>query len=98
MAAASISLEVAPDGEHGEYGFTCPDCHGDVRRPANRTTVALLQAAGAASHTDEDHVAEDAWAMPEEDRSPVPGAPPFTLDDLIEFHFLLEQGPGTRLG
>jgi len=94
MAAASISLEIAPDGERGEYGFTCPDCSGDVRRPASRTTVALLQAAGAATHTDDERTEEaDTWAMPEDDRSPVPGEPPFTLDDLIDFHFLLQDGP-----
>jgi hypothetical protein len=88
MGPAGISLELPADADHGIYGFTCPECRAEVSKPASRKTVALLLAAGVEPvEMDE----AETRVLPFEDRSPEPGAAPFTLDDLIGFHFLLED-------
>jgi len=90
MAADAISLLLDPTGERGEYGFTCPECMADVTKPANRKAVALLIAAGVEpAPFQDDAVTEPVLDL--EDLSPDPTAAPFTLDDLIAFHFLLED-------
>lgn len=94
LAPDEMSLFVASSGEQGSYCFTCPECSLEVDRPANRKTVALLIAAGVET-TPIPHDAER--VLPLEDRSPDPHAAPFTLDDVIEFHFLL-QDDGTLAG
>jgi hypothetical protein len=92
MPADAISLEVVDDGDRGHYAFRCPDCGAEVVRPADRKVVALLLAAGASSNAVQDAPAEaTAPSLPEEDRNPCPQAPAFTLDDLIDLHFLLED-------
>ena len=88
LSPDEMSLFLASSGDRGSYSFTCPECSQDVDRPASRKIVALLVAAGVETmpmprETDLD--------LPPEDRSPNPDAPPFTLDDLIELHFLLQD-------
>ena len=90
LSAEAISLEVAGDGDRGRYAFTCPDCRADITRAADRKVVTLLLAAGATSHGAE-ATAETAASLPAEDRTPCPDAPAFTLDDLIDLHFLLQD-------
>jgi hypothetical protein len=90
LSAEAISLEVAGDGDRGRYAFTCPDCRSDITRAADRKVVSLLLAAGATSHSAETP-AEEAPSLPAEDRNPSPEAPAFTLDDLIDLHFLLQD-------
>ncbi len=90
MKAEAISLELADDGEQGHYAFTCPDCSADVTRPADRKVVALLLAVGVNTHEAPAAAAEEPTLAPE-DRDPAPHAPAFTLDDLIDLHFLLED-------
>ena len=87
LPAEEISLEVAGDGERGRYAFACPDCGADIARAADRKVVGLLLAAGATSHDAE----APAMELPAEDRNPCPGAPAFTLDDVIDLHFLLQE-------
>jgi hypothetical protein len=86
MGPAGISLELPVDTDHGTYAFTCPECLTEVSKPASRKTVALLLAAGV-----EPVESAEARILPFEDRSPEPNAPRLTLDDLIAFHFLLED-------
>lgn len=89
LGADEISMSLAPGGDHGVYAFTCPECSTQVTRPASRRTAALLIAAGV-----EPSELVDPATTPEiafEDLSPDPCAPPFGLDDLIAFHFLLED-------
>lgn len=88
MGPAGISLELRADGDQGVYAFTCPECRVEVARPASRKTVALLIAAGV-EPVEMDTVGER--VLPLEDRSPDPTAPAFTLDELIAFHFTLED-------
>ena len=88
MGPAGISLELPADADHGIYAFTCPECQAEVSKPASRKTVALLLAAGVEPvELDEAEVR----MLPFADRIPDPAAPAFTLDDLIGFHFLLED-------
>ena len=88
MAADEISLHLDATGDRGEYGFTCPECFSAVTKPANRKAVALLIAAGVEpTPLETEEKAEPVLAY--EDLSPNPDARPFTLDDVIAFHFLL---------
>ena len=91
MKAEAISLELFDDGEQGRYAFTCPDCSADVTRPADRKVVALLQAVGVNTHEAPAEAAAQAPSLAPEDRNPAPNAPAFSLDDLIDLHFLLED-------
>jgi hypothetical protein len=86
MGPTGISLELPADADHGIYAFTCPECFAEVSKPASRKTVALLLAAGV-----EPVEQQEVRVVPFEDRSPDPSARPFTLDDVIAFHFLLED-------
>jgi hypothetical protein len=92
MSPEEISLEIAGDGERGQYAFTCPDCRADVTKPADRKVVALLLAAGVSTQdAPAEATEEEGPSLPSEDRNPVPGAPAFTLDDIIDLHFLLDD-------
>ena len=93
MRAEAISLRIAGDGERGHYAFTCPDCSTDVTSPADHKVVALLIAAGARTHgaSEEEFTTARPPSLPAEDRNPCPHAPTFTLDDLIDLHFLLQD-------
>ena len=90
MVADEISLTLDASGDRGEYGFTCPGCSDPVSKPANRKTVALLIAAGVEPALAGERAIERP-ALAEEDRSPDPAAPSFAMDDLIAFHFLLDD-------
>ncbi len=94
MGTAEISLRLSGDGGTADYAFTCPECRAQVRKQANRKTVALLVAAGVevdrlqgGSRAAEPSSPE----LPVADRSPIPDAPKLTIDDLIAFHFVLED-------
>ena len=100
MGVDRVSLRLEADGSNGVYGFTCPECSLEVNKPASRKTVALLIAAGVEPvETSFEAIEAELGAyeaelavLPAEDRSPLPEAPAFTLDDVITFHFLLEDG------
>ena len=89
LKADAISMSLAPGGDHGEYAFTCPTCSFPVSKPANRQTAALLIAAGVEPSELRDPVTTPAVAF--EDLSPDPCAPTLTLDDVIAFHYALED-------
>jgi hypothetical protein len=65
----------------GSYAFYCGSCRRVTVAAATRTEIALLVTAGV-------HVEEDPSASRPVD--PAPSGDPFTLDDLIEFHLLLD--------
>jgi hypothetical protein len=99
MGPESILLSVKQNGREGSYRFTCPSCADDVEKRADRKIVALLVSAGvdidrgAVSTTgtgtlDPETLFGD---MPEDPRGTLPDGPSFTIDDLIEFHFMLED-------
>lgn len=96
MGAAAISLFLETGGDRGAFAFVCPECSAEVNKPASRKTVALLLAAGVEpAPADEDQRAEGP-GLALEDRSPDPDAASFTFDDLIRFHFLLEDDEAIR--
>ena len=100
MGAAAISLRLSGEGGSAAYEFTCPECQSEISKRANRKTVALLVAAGVEvdrlhEGPSPDHPSR--WELPEmpplptPDMSPQPDAPVFTADDVIAFHFVLEN-------
>lgn len=92
MGPEAISLAVRSNGREGSYRFTCPTCEDDVEKRADRKIVALLVSAGVdISRSDVDaafapELFDEEVAEPRE-----PPAPRLTADDLIEFHYLLED-------
>lgn len=93
MGPEAISLSVRASGREGSYRFTCPRCDDPVEKRADRKIVALLVSAGVdleprGSAPGTDLLFDQEPAQPLE-RSP--GGPAFTIDDVIEFHFLLED-------
>ena len=94
MGPESILLSVRSNGREGSYRFTCPECDDAVEKRADRKIVALLVSAGV----DIDRGDEVASMHPElfdlettQPQGPDPTAPSFTPDDVIEFHYLLED-------
>jgi hypothetical protein len=94
MGPESILLSVRRGGSEGTYRFVCPECLGAVEKRADRKIVALLVSAGV----DIDRDGEAGQMHPElfdldtaVPRGPSPDAPSFTTDDVIEFHYLLED-------
>jgi predicted RNA-binding Zn-ribbon protein involved in translation (DUF1610 family) len=89
LSAISLSVEV------GVYAFTCPKCGDEITRVASRTTLLLLTAAGVPTSAPGEfgppELPEIELELPFDDWSPDPEAPPFTLNDLIDFHFQLEE-------
>jgi hypothetical protein len=99
MGPESILLSVQGNGHEGTYRFTCPLCADDVEKRADRKIVALLVSAGVGvSGSDADPGFGEA---PEEELfergvfddlgERVPEGPSLSIDDLIDFHFKLEN-------
>jgi predicted RNA-binding Zn-ribbon protein involved in translation (DUF1610 family) len=80
MRADVILLTVEPSSGEGTYSFVCPSCEDLVEKPADQKIVSLLKSVGV-------DVAES--AAPSGDLEARPEGPPFTLDDVIDLHFLL---------
>ena len=85
MGPESILLSITEDGE-GVYSFACPLCMESVEKQADRKIVGLLVSAGVA--TAGGGVSDGAALMPEGPQTP---ETPLTMDDLIQFHFMLED-------
>ncbi len=85
----------APRQGRSVYQFTCPACLAPVEKPADRKIVALLVSAGVDLATRETLLGGAAEALlPSEPLDPMdtpPDGPAFTLDDLLDFHFLLRD-------
>lgn len=80
---ADFELAVCDDASASWYAFVCPTCTERVQKHADERVVALLIAEGVAPHR---------WALPMELTETHDG-PPISLDDILDFHLLLEQ-PG----
>jgi predicted RNA-binding Zn-ribbon protein involved in translation (DUF1610 family) len=91
MGPEAILLSVKDDGREGSYRFTCPSCADDVEKRADRKIVALLVSAGVDIARSEREL-QSAMLFDDEDggRS-LPSGPAFAIDDVIEFHFLLQD-------
>lgn len=62
------------------YEFTCPDCHDEVRKPADDHAIAILMSGG---------VDATAWELPPEALEPHDG-PPVGSDDLLDLLLALD--------
>lgn len=93
MGPEAILLSLGSTGREGTYRFTCPTCQDRVEKRADRKIVALLVSAGVdvAGPAPTAQQPELEEAAPEVARTDVPEGPPLTYDDLIEFHFLLQD-------
>lgn len=95
MGPESILLQVVRGGREGTYRFECPTCMEPVEKRADRKIVALLVSAGVdvsgrRAVTTPDLFDADA-EMAFDPRGPLPPGPAFTIDDVIDFHFRLED-------
>lgn len=94
MGPESILLSVQQGGAEGTYSFTCPMCASDVEKRADRKIVALLVSAGVGVAGGEAGTelpgfgAEPVFDYDDLEDDLLRG-PTFTLDDVIDFHFLL---------
>jgi predicted RNA-binding Zn-ribbon protein involved in translation (DUF1610 family) len=99
MGPEAILLSLERGGSEGFYRFVCPECFRRVEKRADRKIVALLVSAGvdvaeppSARQTELDLADAVADSML---RHPAGGGeespPPFTMDDVIQFHFLLQD-------
>lgn len=61
------------------YSFTCPLCTDEIRKPADERIVQLLVSGG---------VHATMWDLPAAEEHS--DAPAFTMDDLLDFHNLLQ--------
>jgi hypothetical protein len=89
MGPEAISLSVRGNGREGSYRFTCPSCSDDVEKRADRKIVALLVSAGVDLERDDPVPHPELFDV--EDENALISGPPLTIDDIIEFHFLLED-------
>ena len=96
MGPEAISLSVRSSGREGSYRFTCPRCDDAVEKRADRKIVALLVSAGVDLEPRGGGELGDTL-FDQEPGEVVEGlehasdGPAFTIDDVIEFHFLLED-------
>lgn len=92
MSPEAILLSIRDRAGEGSYRFACPTCTVTVEKPADRKVVALLLSAGVELDDEDERssvVASRRAAV--EELEPRPSGPPLTVDDLITFHFLLED-------
>lgn len=73
-----IVLSVSSSGSSGSYSFECLQCNSRVSKPADARTVQLLISGGVVPNVTDT-------------RQPEISDPPFTYDDLLDFHLLLQQ-------
>jgi len=94
MGPEAILLSVRQNGREGSYRFTCPSCEDDVEKRADRKIVALLVSAGVDIDQAEDALVGHPELFDEtsdDPRGELPTGPSFSIDDVIEFHYLLED-------
>ena len=98
MGPEAILLSVLQGGVEGTYRFVCPQCMDSVEKRADRKIVALLVSAGVdvdASRAEHGHAASSSQSELFDDEIASlerrPEGPPFTIDDVIRFHFQLQD-------
>jgi hypothetical protein len=94
MAPEEILLH-APRSGRSVYQFTCPACLAPVEKPADAKVVALLVSAGVDLATREMLLGEAGEGLPPHElldpMDTPPDGPAFMIDDVLDFHFLLQD-------
>ena len=89
LVPEDVTVTVTRGGTGSSYAFECPECGDLVHKPADRRTVAILMSAGI----EPDEPVDMAPGLLDRDAIEPLGeaayAPALTLDDMIDFHFLL---------
>lgn len=83
LTAEQVELRMVPSGG-GTYGFECPVCVVWVSKPADARVVQLLISGGVRPEILDVPEAETASAHQVQ-------LPPFTYDDLLDFHEMLQS-------
>jgi hypothetical protein len=95
MGAEAILLSLREQSGEGVYRFLCPGCLDTVQKPADRKIVALLLSVGVDVESEGGALQDELDAGPGTAGEPHPegrvGGRALTIDDLISFHFLLED-------
>jgi predicted RNA-binding Zn-ribbon protein involved in translation (DUF1610 family) len=92
MTPEAILLSIRDQRGEGSYRFACPECLSTIEKPADRKVVALLLSAGVElAEAGTDDLEQEPQSECYEPLEVHPGGPPFTVDDLITFHFLLKD-------
>jgi hypothetical protein len=81
LTVRQLRVQTCTTTGESTYSLLCPSCRLIVNKPAEQRVVELLISAG---------VPMVRWAMPAELYELKLG-PPITYDDLLEFHFQLEN-------
>ena len=96
MTPEAILLSIRDRSGEGSYRFSCPHCRDTIEKPADRKVAALLLSAGV--ELAEELAQEPQGALFRADVAMETGClesrpegPPLTVDDLISFHFLLQD-------
>ena len=89
MGIDAVLLSLRTGAGEGSYRFLCPGCLDTVEKPADQKVVALLMSVGVDVEGFEE--AEQDSLFQARDLEERPDGPPLTVDDLISFHFLLQD-------
>jgi hypothetical protein len=81
LTSLDMTVRVCADDNRGAYAFRCPLCTMTVSKPAEQRIIDLLVASG---------VRVEVWSLPLELQER-PVGEPFTHDDLLAFHELLQD-------
>jgi hypothetical protein len=91
MGIDSVLLSLRQGVGDGSYRFLCPSCLDTVEKPADEKIVALLLSVGVDVEGLDGEELGDACDLEAEILEERPAGPAFTVDDLISFHFLLQD-------
>jgi hypothetical protein len=91
MRIDAVLLSVREDFADGSYRFLCPGCLVTVEKPADQKIISLLLSVGVDVEGMGELEFEDEAPEVETQLESRPAGDPFTIDDLITFHFLLKD-------
>jgi hypothetical protein len=92
MGIDAVLLSIRQGVGEGSYRFLCPGCLDTVEKPADEKIVALLLSVGVdVDGLDSEEDFDDPSELEAEFLEDRPPGPAFTVDDLISFHFLLQD-------
>jgi hypothetical protein len=82
LTPKDIEVRVCVDLRSSAYTFRCPECGLPAAKDADDRVVEFLTTIGASL---------ELWYLPQELREPRPGGDPVSHDDLLDFHYLLQE-------